>query len=1005
MADGEIKLVAEIDTSKYTQGAKLIESSNDRIEKSSKEADEATKKVGSEGSKGGSKFSDAWSKAGTVLKTGLVAGAGTAATAIAGIATASTKAYAEYEQAVGGVETLFGKASGMVQKNAEQAFRTAGTSANDYMSQLNSLAATLVSSFGGDVVQAAKAGDTAMRDMSDNANKMGTDLGTIQQSYQSLARGNYAMLDNLKLGYGGTKAELQRLIEKANELGAAQGKTSDLSMENFGDVVEAIHRVQVSLGITGTTAKEAATTIEGSINMTKAAWENMLKAIAGGGDIKQAMSDLVTSAGSVITNVAPRVVEAVRGIFAALPEAISSIMASLGPVIATSLQNMGLSGNNPLVKMFQNPQPVLDAIGNVMKVVVPTVLAGFAAFKTVNIFSGITQQVNNFKTTFGTITSTVSNVGTSFTGFVNTIRGVGGATSTAGTAVKSFIGFFKANPIMLVVAALTAIGAALAVFFTQTETGRAAWQRISSAFQQVATAVMPILQQAFQTFGQIMQQVFQAIQPLIQPLLQAFQTLGTTLATTFATLAPIVMQVLTTIMQALTPLLPIITQIATTLMTALAPVIQTIGTAIAAVVPIIATIVTVLASTLMPVITQIINVVNTLLPIITTVVSSILNAVQPVIQSISQTIQGVLTVIQGVIDFITGVFTGNWSQAWEGIKTIFQGVWNTMQGLVSTIFNAIKGVIQTVLNTINSIWSNIWNGIKSVASNIWNGIKSAISNAINAVMTTITNILNAIKTTWSNIWNGIKTFAQTLWNGIKNLVSNAINAVKTTITNVINGIKNLWSNGWNAVKTTVSNVWNNIKTVVSDGVNNVINFVKSIPDKIKSFFSNAGNWLLDAGRNIIMGLVNGISNAVGDAVNAVKNAVGNVINSAKSMLGIHSPSTVFRDQIGKMIPAGVAIGVDANADEATQAVQDMANQTKQIAFGSDMTTGTLRTYQPQTTLTSSGDMQTMMTNAMLNALAQLPNVKTMSSPDQAVSWIIADLDERMELERRRAEVY
>ena len=205
-----------------------------------------------------------------------LAGVGTAVAALAGVGKSALDAYATYEQAVGGVDTLFKDASGTVQKYAAEAYRTAGVSANEYMTQVTSFSASLISSLGGDTAKAAELGNTAMVDMSDNANKMGTDIESIQQTYQSLARGNYAMLDNLKLGYGGTKSEMERLIQDANKVKQANGEMGDLSIDKFSDVVQAIHIMQEQMGISGTTAKEAATTIEGSVGMMKAAWQNWL---------------------------------------------------------------------------------------------------------------------------------------------------------------------------------------------------------------------------------------------------------------------------------------------------------------------------------------------------------------------------------------------------------------------------------------------------------------------------------------------------------------------------------------------------------------------------------------------------------------------------------------------------------------------------------------------------------------------------------------------------------
>ena len=245
-------------------------------------------------------------------KLGAAAKAGVAAVAAVGTATiaigkTALDAYTDYEQLVGGIDTLFKASSGKMQQYAANAYRTAGVSANRYMEISTSFAAALISSLGGDTEAAADMANTAITDMSDNANKMGTSLETVQEAYMSLARGNYEMLDSLKLGYGGTKSELERLLSDAERFSAAQGKVRDFSVDSYSDIVEAIHIVQDEMGITGTTADEAATTIEGSINKAKAAWDNWLAGLGNEDADMGALTDqLVQSVATAGENIIPR---------------------------------------------------------------------------------------------------------------------------------------------------------------------------------------------------------------------------------------------------------------------------------------------------------------------------------------------------------------------------------------------------------------------------------------------------------------------------------------------------------------------------------------------------------------------------------------------------------------------------------------------------------------------------------------------------------------------------
>jgi len=218
----------------------------------------------------------------------------------------SLSRYADFEQLTGGVETLFKTSAGKVEGYAEEAFKTTGLSANDYMETVTGFSASLIQSLGGDTEKAADKADMALRDMSDNANKMGTSMESIQNAYQGFAKLNYTMLDNLKLGYGGTQSEMQRLLDDAEKLAAANGEAVEYTLGDFADMVDAIHRVQTEMGITGTTAREAQETISGSINMTKAALGDLFAGIAGeDADLTGLVDNLGQSALTAAENILP----------------------------------------------------------------------------------------------------------------------------------------------------------------------------------------------------------------------------------------------------------------------------------------------------------------------------------------------------------------------------------------------------------------------------------------------------------------------------------------------------------------------------------------------------------------------------------------------------------------------------------------------------------------------------------------------------------------------------
>lgn len=304
-------------------------------------------------------------KIGSMAKTSATAIAGMVAAATTAVATLvglSVKQYAEYEQLTGGVETLFKNSSDKVMEYANNAYKAAGMSANEYMNTITGFAASLLQGLGGDTEKAAKIGNMAVEDMADNANKMGTSIELIQNAYQGFAKQNYTMLDNLKLGFGGTKEEMQRLLQEASKI---SGIKYDIS--NFSDIIEAIHAIQNEMGITGTTAKEAASTIEGSLSMTKSAWNNLLTGMADdNADFDKLVDNLVNSVGTLGENLLPRIEIAINGIGKLIDKLLPSIINKIPELISSILPGMvqaGINVTSSLVNGIVESLPMLLEIG------------------------------------------------------------------------------------------------------------------------------------------------------------------------------------------------------------------------------------------------------------------------------------------------------------------------------------------------------------------------------------------------------------------------------------------------------------------------------------------------------------------------------------------------------------------------------------------------------------------------------------------------------------------
>ena len=279
--------------------------------------------------------------------------------ALAGVVAAGVKSYADLEQNLGGVETLFKDSADKVVENAKNAYKTAGVSANEYMKGVTSFSASLLQSLGGDTSKAADVADMAFRDMSDNANKFGTDMASIQNAYQGFAKQNYTMLDNLKLGYGGTKTEMERLLSDAEKL---TGVHYDIS--NLSDVYNAIHAIQDNLGVTGTTAEEAEKTISGSVNSMKAAFDNFLNGSGGPEELADSVTNVLSNVSDAIVKLAPNILKGIVTLVEKLLPQVAKILVDLIPQLLDAVSNMIDSLLNMVTQDLSGVQEVLTTLIN-----------------------------------------------------------------------------------------------------------------------------------------------------------------------------------------------------------------------------------------------------------------------------------------------------------------------------------------------------------------------------------------------------------------------------------------------------------------------------------------------------------------------------------------------------------------------------------------------------------------------------------------------------------------
>ena len=651
-------------------------------------------------------------------------GATVAAGAAALIGKSALDAYADWEQLTGGVDTLFKDASQTVQKYAAGAYKTAGVSANQYMSQVTSFSASLIQSLGGDTAKAAEMGNMAIVDMADNANKMGSSLTDIQNAYQGFAKQNYTMLDNLKLGYGGTKSEMERLIADANRVKAANGEMADLSIESFADVVEAIHTVQTEMGITGTTALEAAETIEGSVASMKAAWSNWLAELGkDDADISGMTKALADSVVTSIENIAPRVKQIFESLVASIPEIWGALRSELPPVF------------DPLLDKVESVITWFSGLEDSTK----RMMAGFA---------GAAVAAGPFLTIVGKL---VTGAGGLVSGFGSVVEWVGklapaftGAGGGAGGLLRVFSKF--AGPVGIAVAAI-------ATLWTQSDGFREAitnlaqqlipvfqsvWDALVPVFQMVGEALGPIVAIVGETIGQIITLITPVIAFILAQLVPVIQNLAPVFEAAFA----VVQAVVSTVMTAIQTVIAVVTAAIAgdwsgaweALKAGFAVVWEGIKSIVLAAINLVKTYIT-------SVLTAISTVWNNVWSAIGGFVSSVWAAINTVV---SVAIGAVQSVISSVLASITGVWNSMWGAISNGISGIWSGITSGVQSGINTMMNVVQGVKGSITGFFSDAGSWLVDSGRAIIQGLVDGIKSmasSVTNAVGSVMNAARNLL------------------------------------------------------------------------------------------------------------------------------------------------------------------------------------------------------------------------------------------------------------------------
>ena len=299
---------------------------------------------------------------------------------------------------------------------------------------------------------------------------------------------------------------------------------------------------------------------------------------------------------------------------------------------------------------------------------------------------------------------------------------------------------------------------------------------------------------------------------------------------------------------------------------------------------------------------------------------------------------GINTVLGWILSFITQQMNSTntvWSTVWTAIYNVVSTIFGLISSCISTVVNAIRTVIVVFLSFLKGDWQGAWDAIKSFFTTTWDGIVAFLTPIINGIKTTIGNVLNAIQSVWASIWNAISGVVSTIWNAISGVVSTCIQNVRNTISTVLNAISGVWTSVWNRVSSFLGNIWHGITSAVSNGIQSVSNTVGRIKSTVLGAVSGAGRWLYDTGRQVIQGLINGIGGAFKWVKDTIGNLGKNLIGWAKGVLGIHSPSRIFRDEVGKWIPAGMAQGIDKASGLVADSIDGLTDMIPTVSLKTD----------------------------------------------------------------------
>lgn len=775
-----------------------------------------------------------------------VTGAITAA-GIGKLFSASLMEGANLQQSLGGIETLFKENANVVKQYANEAYKTTGLSANTYMENVTGFSASLLQSLGGDTAKSAEIAHMAMVDMSDNANKMGTDMGLIQNAYQGFAKQNYTMLDNLKLGYGGTKEEMSRLLADAEKL---TGVKYDIN--NLSDVYNAIHAIQENLDITGTTAKEAATTFSGSFASMKAAAQNVLGKLSLGEDIKPSLQALAeTTSTFLFDNFIPMVVNILKG----LPTVIGTLLVEgIGRIFGSEIAAKVSTELNKIKEVFLTFYDMI--FGSLSKKDNVDLLTSLGISEgTATIIVNIAEDI---RVTFENIGVTLMDVGSIVGDFVSDLLGIAGSEQSvngvkgafegitgfirdASEKLRDFTGFLKDNP-----AALDALKSAV-VGITAVWTGYKVVTSIIKGIETARNIVLGI------TNGLMLAQSVRTGALTAAEAANAAATMGASGA----------FGIFNAVLSA-----------------------NPIGLVVTAIAALVAGLVWFFTQTETG----------------REIWSSFMEWIKSAWQNISQFFiglwqgisEGAVNLWNGVRDVWDGVVEGIKS-LWNGIVDFFSNLWESIKTVATTAWNlytqAIIAIVQPFIDTFMQYWiaisdglSQMWEGIKMVFQGAWEFIKAIFMGAILIIIDLVTGNFSQLGTDLELIWDSIKNAVSLVWEGIKTYFNGVVDAIVSFAITHFENFKNMLSALWEAVKNTASGTWEWIKITISNLINGLVEGVTTTWNSFKEFLYNLWESIKSTAISLWEGLKSSVQNIIDNLVSGAQQAWENLKQSVSDLV-------------------------------------------------------------------------------------------------------------------------